>query len=67
MNAEEKKHRIEQLKRLIQQATTAKGYLERDLPMMPLEEHMHPASLKIGDFVIVDLQLCPSDYEPRSD
>ncbi len=60
MNAEDKKHRLEPLKRLIQEATIAKDYLERDMPMMPCENHMHPASLKIGDFVIVDLQRWPT-------
>ncbi len=61
MNAEEKNQRLHQLKRLIQQATIAKDYLERDMPMMPCENYMHPASLHLGDFIIVDLKSA-SDY-----
>ncbi len=50
----DKQERLEQLERLIEQATTAKAYLLSDLPFMPLQDHIHSDILKIGDFTIVD-------------
>lgn len=61
MTETEKADRLRQLHRLRRQVQNAIDYLCSDRPFMPLQDHIHPASLHIGDFVIVDL-LARHDY-----
>lgn len=54
MDEEELQMRLEQLRRLKAQVNAAIQILEARTPFMPLQEHIHPACLIVGDFTIVD-------------
>ncbi len=56
MSQEDRDYRLSQLRRLQRQVDAAIEYLKSDQPFMPLQNHVHPLSLMIGDFVIVDLK-----------